>query len=43
LLRRYALREGRRDELIDLFDREFVETLGELVTRTEHLRLSSLR
>ncbi|MBL7255603.1 NIPSNAP family protein [Paractinoplanes lichenicola] len=25
-LRRYTLREGRRDELIDLFDREFVET-----------------
>jgi hypothetical protein len=24
-LRRYTLREGRRDELIDLFDREFVE------------------
>jgi hypothetical protein len=29
-LRRYALREGRRDELIDLFDREFVETQEEL-------------
>ena len=25
-LRMYALREGRRDELIELFDREFVET-----------------
>ncbi|GAB2600680.1 NIPSNAP family protein [Paractinoplanes abujensis] len=25
-LRRYTLREGRRDELIELFDREFVET-----------------
>ncbi|GAB1640469.1 NIPSNAP family protein [Krasilnikovia sp. MM14-A1259] len=25
-LRRYTLRDGRRDELIDLFDREFVET-----------------
>jgi hypothetical protein len=25
-LRQYTLREGRRDELIDLFDREFVET-----------------
>ncbi|MFK4598727.1 NIPSNAP family protein [Streptomyces pristinaespiralis] len=25
-LRRYTLRPGRRDELIDLFDREFVET-----------------
>jgi hypothetical protein len=29
-LRRYALRKGRRDELIDLFDREFVETQEEL-------------
>ena len=29
-LRRYTLREGRRDELIDLFDREFVETQEEL-------------
>ncbi|MET8147165.1 NIPSNAP family protein [Actinoplanes sp. NPDC049668] len=29
-LRRYALREGRRDELIDLFDREFVETQEKL-------------
>jgi hypothetical protein len=25
-LRRYTLREGRRDELIELFDREFVES-----------------
>ncbi len=25
-LRRYTLRPGRRDELVDLFDREFVET-----------------
>src|SRR6185295_7643561 len=25
-LRRYTLRAGRRDELIELFDREFVET-----------------
>ncbi len=29
-LRRYTLREGRRDELIDVFDREFVETQEEL-------------
>ncbi|GAB3841808.1 NIPSNAP family protein [Dactylosporangium cerinum] len=29
-LRRYTLRKGRRDELIDLFDREFVETQEEL-------------
>jgi hypothetical protein len=29
-LRRYTLREGRRDELIDLFDREFVETQEDL-------------
>jgi hypothetical protein len=29
-LRRYALREERRDELIDLFDREFVETQEQL-------------
>lgn len=29
-LRRYTLREGRRDELIDLFDREFVETQEKL-------------
>jgi hypothetical protein len=29
-LRRYTLREGRRDELIDLFDREFVESQEEL-------------
>jgi len=29
-LRRYTLRERRRDELIDLFDREFVETQEEL-------------
>ncbi|GAA3456606.1 NIPSNAP family protein [Dactylosporangium matsuzakiense] len=29
-LRQYTLREGRRDELIDLFDREFVETQEEL-------------
>jgi hypothetical protein len=29
-LRRYTLREGRRDDLIDLFDREFVETQEEL-------------
>ncbi|GAA0368607.1 hypothetical protein GCM10009541_08830 [Micromonospora gifhornensis] len=29
-LRRYTLRAGRRDELIDLFDREFVETQEEL-------------
>jgi hypothetical protein len=29
-LRRYTLREGRRDELIDLFDQEFVETQEEL-------------
>jgi hypothetical protein len=29
-LRRYTLREGRRDELIDLFDREFVEPQEEL-------------
>jgi hypothetical protein len=29
-LRRYTLCEGRRDELIDLFDREFVETQEEL-------------
>lgn len=29
-LRRYTLRGGRRDELIDLFDREFVETQEEL-------------
>ncbi|KXK60323.1 NIPSNAP family containing protein [Micromonospora rosaria] len=29
-LRRYTLREGRRDELIDLFDREFLETQEEL-------------
>jgi hypothetical protein len=29
-LRRYTLREGCRDELIDLFDREFVETQEEL-------------
>lgn len=29
-LRRYTLREGRRDELIDLFEREFVETQEEL-------------
>lgn len=29
-LRRYTLRDGRRDELIDLFDREFVETQEEL-------------
>ena len=29
-LRRYTLREGRRDELIDLFDRELVETQEEL-------------
>lgn len=28
-LRRYTLRPGRRDELIDLFDREFVETQEE--------------
>jgi hypothetical protein len=28
-LRRYALRAGRRDELIDLFDRELVETQEE--------------
>jgi hypothetical protein len=25
-LRRYTLHPGRRDELIELFDREFVET-----------------
>lgn len=31
-LRRYTLREGRRDELIELFDREFVETQEELGT-----------
>ncbi len=29
-LRRYTLHAGRRDELIDLFDREFVETQEEL-------------
>ena len=29
-LRRYLLKAGRRDELIDLFDREFVETQEEL-------------
>ena len=29
-LRRYTLRPGRRDELIELFDREFVETQEEL-------------
>ncbi len=29
-LRRYTLREGRRDDLIDLFDREFVEPQEEL-------------
>jgi hypothetical protein len=29
-LRRYTLREGRRDELIHLFDREFVETQEQL-------------
>ena len=29
-LRRYTLREGRHNELIDLFDREFVETREEL-------------
>jgi len=29
-LRRYTLRDGCRDELIDLFDREFVETQEEL-------------
>jgi len=29
-LRRYTLREGRRDELIDLFDRELVEPQEEL-------------
>jgi hypothetical protein len=29
-LRQYTLREGRRDELIDLFDREFVEAQEEL-------------
>ncbi len=29
-LRQYTLREGRRDELIDLFDREFVETQEQL-------------
>ena len=29
-LRQYTLREGRRDELIDMFDREFVETQEEL-------------
>ncbi len=29
-LRQYTLREGRRDELIDLFDREFVEPQEEL-------------
>ncbi|GGM67738.1 NIPSNAP family protein [Micromonospora sonchi] len=29
-LRRYTLGAGRRDELIDLFDREFVETQEEL-------------
>jgi hypothetical protein len=29
-LRRYTLREGRRDELIDLFDRELVDTQEEL-------------
>ncbi|MER7443901.1 NIPSNAP family protein [Micromonospora avicenniae] len=28
-LRRYTLRAGRRDELIDLFDREFVESQEE--------------
>jgi NIPSNAP len=34
-LRRYTLREGRRDELIDLFDRELVET-------QEHLGMAVL-
>jgi hypothetical protein len=29
-LRQYTLHEGRRDELIDVFDREFVETQEEL-------------
>lgn len=29
-LRRYTLRAGRRDELIELFDREFVETQEEV-------------
>ncbi|GAA0580703.1 NIPSNAP family protein [Paractinoplanes ferrugineus] len=29
-LRRYTLREGRRDELIDLFDREFIESQEDL-------------
>ncbi|MFC3499870.1 NIPSNAP family protein [Micromonospora krabiensis] len=29
-LRRYTLREGHRDELIDLFDREFVESQEQL-------------
>jgi hypothetical protein len=29
-LRQYVLKPGRRDELIDLFDREFVETQEEL-------------
>jgi hypothetical protein len=29
-LRQYTLREGRRDELIDLFDREFVESQEDL-------------
>ncbi|MGO4424737.1 NIPSNAP family protein, partial [Streptomyces sp. MCAF7] len=28
-LRQYTLRPGRRDELIELFDREFVETQEE--------------
>jgi quinol monooxygenase YgiN len=32
-LRQYTLREGRRDELIDLFDREFVETQEEVGIR----------
>ena len=27
-LRRYTLHPGRRDTLIELFDREFVETIG---------------
>ncbi|MEU7530385.1 NIPSNAP family protein [Saccharothrix sp. NPDC042600] len=32
-LRRYTLRPGRRDELIDLFDREFVESQEEVGIR----------